>query len=137
MRRRDIVRALALRPGMAVADVGTGTGLFVPSLAAAVGPTGRVYAVDIAPKFVAYVRERARADGLTQVRAVLGTADDPRLDPHSVDVAFLADTYHHLDAPAATLAAPSAWAAVSPWSSSTAGRTRARGCAATCAPTRR
>src|SRR5437764_763862 len=48
-RRKEIVEACRLRPGMVVADVGAGTGLFTRLFAAAVGPEGKVYAVDIAP----------------------------------------------------------------------------------------
>src|SRR5262245_51202524 len=59
VRREAIVAALGLQPGEAVADLGAGTGLFEEPLALAVGTTGVVYAVDIAPAFVEHVRQRA------------------------------------------------------------------------------
>ncbi len=104
VQRAAIARAVGLRPGMAVADVGAGTGLFVDFFARDVGPEGRVYAVEIAPKFVDRIRERAAARGMQQVEAILGDARDVRLPAGAVDVVFACDTYHHFEFPRATLA---------------------------------
>lgn len=95
--RNEIVAAMALRPGEAVADIGAGTGLFVPLFAAAVGPRGRVYAVDIVPRFMEHIASRAKDRGLAQVRAVLGAEDSIRLPAASVDVLFVCDAYHHFE----------------------------------------
>lgn len=104
-RARDaIVAAIGLKPGLVVADVGTGTGLFVKYFSDAVGPTGRVVAVDIAEKFLTLVRERAAAAGLTNVETRLGTTDSAQLSPASVDVVFVCDTYHHFETPMTMLA---------------------------------
>ena len=102
--RHAILEALGLREGMDVADVGAGTGLYVPLLAGAVGDSGTVYAVDIAPAFVEHIREQAAREGLGQVRAVLGEAETTTLPPHSVDLVFTSDTYHHFDNPGPMLA---------------------------------
>src|SRR6476646_4416611 len=56
-KREKVVAACGAKPGMVVADVGAGTGLFTRLLATAVGPDGQVYAVDIAPKFLEHVRK--------------------------------------------------------------------------------
>jgi ubiquinone/menaquinone biosynthesis C-methylase UbiE len=69
--RESIVAALGLKSGQAVADIGAGTGLFVPLLSEAVGPTGHVYAVDIVPEFVRHIEQRAKERGLTNVSSVL------------------------------------------------------------------
>ncbi|MEM9381021.1 MAG: methyltransferase domain-containing protein [Planctomycetota bacterium] len=95
--RKEILAALDVRPGETVADIGTGTGLFVEPLAAATGVDGRVYAVDIAPAFVFHVRERAAEKELDQVEVVLSNARSTELPVGSVDVAFLCDTYHHFE----------------------------------------
>jgi ubiquinone/menaquinone biosynthesis C-methylase UbiE len=87
-----------------VADVGAGTGLFVPMLARAVGPRGEVLAVDIVPDFLAHIDERATAAGLTNVSTVLCTERSVELARESVDLAFLCDVYHHFEYPADTLA---------------------------------
>ncbi len=103
-RRDAIVAALALRPGMAVADVGAGTGLFVGPFARAVGAGGKVYAVDISPAFVEHLRSRAKQRGLDQVTARLGSDRSAQLPDASVDLVFLADTYHHFEYPRSMLA---------------------------------
>jgi len=102
--REAIADGLDLSPGMHVADVGAGTGLFVPLLASRVGTSGRVYAVDIVPAFVAHIDRRARAAGLDQVQARLCSEDSVDLPAASVDLVFVCDTYHHFEYPSATLA---------------------------------
>ena len=102
--RQLIAMHLGLRPGMTVADIGAGTGLFMPDLAHGVGPGGTVYAVDIAPAFLEHLRQRARAEGLDRVQVVAGTERSVELPPSSVDVAFVCDTYHHFEYPHSTLA---------------------------------
>ncbi len=99
-RREAIVAALALRPGMTIADVGAGTGLFSVPFAQAVGPEGRVYAADIAAEFVEGIERRARAQGLGNVVGIVNDQHSTLLPPNSVDLVFLADTYHHFEHPA-------------------------------------
>lgn len=98
-RRHAIVAALALKPGMDVADVGAGTGLFTLPFAQAVGPQGRVFAVDVAAEFVRSIELRAQAQGLTNVLGVVNSQHSTLLPPGSVDLVFLADTYHHFEQP--------------------------------------
>lgn len=102
--RAQIVRTLALRPGMAVADVGAGTGLFTLAFAEAVGPTGTVYAVDLIPAFLAHVRAKITRAKLTQVKLVQATDRSAELPPASVDLIFISDAYHHLEYPQHVLA---------------------------------
>lgn len=102
--RHDIVADLRLAPGDRVADVGTGTGLFVPLLARAVGDEGRVVAVDIVPEFLEHVRARAAALELDNVDTVQCTERSVELDHASVDLAFVCDVYHHFEYPQSTLA---------------------------------
>lgn len=93
--RDEIVASIALEPGQRVADVGAGTGLFEPLLAAAVGPAGKVYAIDIVPEFVDLIAERAAERGLEQVEARLGGERSIEMPAGSVDVVFISDAYHH------------------------------------------
>jgi ubiquinone/menaquinone biosynthesis C-methylase UbiE len=102
--RREIVDALELKPGMAVADVGAGTGLFTRMFARRVGPTGKVYAVDIAQPFLDHIAAEAKAQEWGHVVTVLGSQDDTNLAAESVDLVFLSDVYHHLEKPEKTLA---------------------------------
>jgi SAM-dependent methyltransferase len=99
-----IQAAIGIRPGQHMADIGAGTGLFLEGFANAVGPQGKLYAVDIAPKFVEHLRERARSEGFPQVETVLCSDDDCKLPAASVDLAFICDTYHHFEYPARTMA---------------------------------
>jgi ubiquinone/menaquinone biosynthesis C-methylase UbiE len=102
-KRMEILEATALKPGMAVADVGAGTGLFTMLFAKAVKPGGRVYAVDISQAFIAYIGERARAEGLDNVTTVLTKGTETELAEGSVDLVYTCDTYHHFEQPERTL----------------------------------
>lgn len=101
--RRQIVALVNPRPGMDIADVGAGTGLFTRLLAAEVGPGGTVYAVDISGEFVENVLRTAREQGLENVVGIVNSQTGTGLDPGSVDLVFLSDTYHHFERPAAML----------------------------------
>jgi len=104
-KRHAIARAVGLRPGDAVADIGAGTGLFTQLFAEQVGPKGTVYAVDIGPAFLKHIAERAKRHGQQRiVKTVLNTHDSAELPPGSIDVVFLCDTYHHFEHPAKMLA---------------------------------
>lgn len=99
-----VVEALAIEPGMTVADVGTGSGYFLPRLDAAVGEAGRVIAEDIDAELLERLRARVEREGLRRVEVRLGTPDDATLEPGTVDVVLMVDTFHHVVDPAALLA---------------------------------
>ena len=92
----DVVAAIGAAPGMGVADIGAGTGYFSPHLAAAVGPQGRVVALDIEPTLIAHMQARAGREATPQVEARLTTATDPGLRPAEADRVLTVDTYHHI-----------------------------------------
>jgi predicted methyltransferase len=93
------VEALDLRPGMTVADIGAGSGYYTSRIARKVAPSGRVIATDIQPGMIELLERRVKADGLTNVTAILGAMDDPRLQPNSIDLAIMVDVYHELQQP--------------------------------------
>ena len=99
---RELIAALGIKPGMTVADVGTGPGYMLPYLSDAVGKDGRVIAQDIFPDFLEKARKRAAA--LSNVSFVQGNAKETKLSPGSADLVLALDVYHHLDYPAHTLA---------------------------------
>lgn len=103
-RRAEIVAFVAPGPGMVIADVGAGTGLFTRLFCEAVGPKGKVFAVDIAPKFLEHIRREAKRLGHEQVVTILGTQTSTKLPEAAVDVVFIADTYHHFEKPREMLA---------------------------------
>ncbi|MBI5517007.1 MAG: class I SAM-dependent methyltransferase [Deltaproteobacteria bacterium] len=94
--RPDLVlERLRLAPDARVADLGAGTGYFSVRLARAV-PSGRVWAVDLEPTLLRYLRDRVAREGLGNVFPVLGTPSDPML-PEPVDLVLVVDTHHHID----------------------------------------
>ncbi len=101
--RQEIVDALDLEEGMAVADVGAGTGFFSMMIADRVGDEGKVYAVDIAENFIDHIEKRASEEKLTNITPVLCEARSTKLEPESVDLVFVCDTYHHFEFPYDTL----------------------------------
>lgn len=102
-RRFDILQASSVSPGMEVADIGAGTGLFTRLFSPEVGPEGRVYAVDISRTFVENILRESRELGLKNVVGVVNSPDDAMLEPDSIDLAFTVDTYHHFEYPRSML----------------------------------
>lgn len=93
----EVVLALHLKAGDAVADLGAGSGYFTFRLADAVGPAGKVYAVDIDPDMTEYVTRRARELNYHNIEVITAKPDDPLLPKSGVDVIFTSITYHHLE----------------------------------------
>ncbi|GAB5403217.1 MAG: methyltransferase domain-containing protein [Aureliella sp.] len=99
----DILAAIELKSGMGVADIGSGTGLYLAPLSKSVGDSGKVYAVDISPNFVKHLKTRAKDEKLNNVQVILCNDRETGLKPNSVDRAFLCDVYHHFEFPESTL----------------------------------
>ena len=94
---QEVVTALALREGEVIADIGAGSGYFAVRFARAVGPRGRVYAVDISPDMIRYLNRRIRDEELSNVTTVLSAPDDPLLPDGSVDRFVIVNTWHHIE----------------------------------------
>jgi len=103
-KRREIVANCKLKPGMIVGDIGAGTGLFTRLFAKEVGPTGKVFAVDIAPKFIEHIEKTCKEQGLKNVVGVVCKPESVELPANSIDLAFICDTYHHFEFPFKTMA---------------------------------
>ncbi len=97
--RNAILDHMQLTPGMRVADVGAGTGLFTFAMSGKVGSTGRVYAVDIVPRFLRHLEREKRRRKADNVVVVKGQPRTTTLAKDSIDLAFLCDTYHHFEHP--------------------------------------
>lgn len=94
----EVIEALQLKPGMAVADLGSGSGYFTRRLAQAVTDRGIVYAVDVEAEMLAYVKDSlGRMQVPYSAEFILASQDDPALPLHSVDLVFLCNTIHHLE----------------------------------------
>ena len=94
-----LVSALSLKPGYQVGDVGAGSGYLTWRMARVVGPTGKVYANDIQPEMISFLRTNLLVRGITNVVPVLGTTTDPRLPDNTLDLILLVDVYHECDHP--------------------------------------
>ncbi len=92
----EVVKAIGLKPGIVVADIGAGSGYFTRRFAKAVQPNGKVYAVDIDKEVLNYLKEHTDKDLLNNIVIVNSTPDDPVLPENSIDVAFFCDTSHHI-----------------------------------------
>lgn len=101
--RKAVIEALHIRPGMDIADIGAGTGLYTRAFSHEVGNSGTVYAVDIAPNFVEGIMRQAKAAGVTNVVGVLNSDKSVDLPKASIDMAFVCDTYHHFEYPKSML----------------------------------
>ena len=95
-----LLEALRLRPGDVVADFGAGSGYFTWRIAQRVGPSGRVYAVEVQPLMLELLQANLTRRGLAdRMLPVLGTASDPKLPEASCDLILLVDVYHELEFP--------------------------------------
>lgn len=92
-----------VKPGMWVADIGSGEGYYAVRLSPVVGRRGRVLAEDIRPDVIQALANRVQKDNLDNVAVKLGAPDDPKLPPHSFDRIFLAHVYHEVESPYAFL----------------------------------
>ena len=100
-RPADVIAAMKISEGQTVADIGAGTGYFLPYLARAVGPKGKVIGLDVEPDMVRYMRERVAREGLAAVEARVVALDDPGLSAGSIDRVVIVDTWHHIEGRAA------------------------------------
>jgi predicted methyltransferase len=100
----ELVQAIGVKPGMTVADIGTGVGYMLPHLSAAVGAQGKVLAEDIFDDFLAKARAASQQAGLTNVDFVKGTEKSANLPAGKLDVILALDSYHHFNYPKEMLA---------------------------------
>jgi len=91
-----VLSKLDLKPGMVVADIGAGSGLFSRPLAKAAAPGGKVYAVDIQQDLLDHINQRDKEENIGNIQTVLGGYDDPKLPASNVDLAFINDVLHHI-----------------------------------------
>jgi ubiquinone/menaquinone biosynthesis C-methylase UbiE len=94
-----VMDLLHIAPGKTIADIGAGSGWFTVRAARRVTATGKVFAEDINPKAIDYINQRARKEQLGNIQTVLGTPEDAKLPPGSVDAVLLLKVYHEIALP--------------------------------------
>jgi ubiquinone/menaquinone biosynthesis C-methylase UbiE len=94
-----VMDLLHIRPGKNVADLGAGSGWFTVRAAHRVAPNGTVFAEDINPDAIRYIDQRARKEQIPNIKTILGSPDDPRLPPASIDALLMLKVYHEIANP--------------------------------------
>jgi len=102
-KKEAILHATQIKPGMRIADIGAGTGLYSIAFAQQTGEKGIVYAVDISKDFVRNIELRAKNQGLKNIQGIINNQKEIGLAQNSIDLAFICDTYHHFEYPLTTL----------------------------------
>ncbi len=98
-----VMEILGVGPGKVVADIGAGSGWFTVRAARRVTETGSVYAVDINPEAISYIKRRAQKENLQNVTTILSKPDDPLLPANRIDAVLLLKTYHEVEKPVTLL----------------------------------
>jgi tRNA A58 N-methylase Trm61 len=93
--------AMNIRPGMTIADLGSGVGYMTLRMAKRVGPTGKIYGVDLQPGMLAELEKNAKAAGISNVVPILGEPADPKLPAGQIDMILMVDVYHEVSQPQA------------------------------------
>ncbi|MEQ1928948.1 MAG: methyltransferase domain-containing protein [Parvularculaceae bacterium] len=101
--RNAVAAAVSLPEGARIADIGAGTGIYSMLFSEKVGAKGAVFAVDIEPRFLKLINQRAEDDGRDNIISVLGRTDSITLPAASVDAVFICDTYHYFENPSAIM----------------------------------
>ncbi len=96
---------LGVKQGMTVCDMGCGNGFYAIQMAKMVGKDGTVLGVDIQPKMLEFLQERAAEANVSNIKPILGTLADPKLPKGTVDIILCADVYHEFSHPEQMLAA--------------------------------
>ncbi len=91
------IESLNIQPGDHVADIGAGGGYFTFLLTDAVGPTGKIYAVDVEQEIIEQLADRIAEETRFNVVVILGEFEDPLLPNGTIDLVFLCNTYHHIE----------------------------------------
>lgn len=94
-----LLKALKIKPGSTIADIGAGSGYLTFPMAKIVGSRGKVFAVDIQKEMLDIIKQRMRERKVKNIHPRLGTIKNPNLPPNSVDLILMVDVYHEFDHP--------------------------------------
>lgn len=94
-----LIEALAVKPGMVVADVGAGSGYHAFLLSPLVGEKGKILASDIQPQMIKMIEDKAKKESVENIKTVKGTTKDPKLPAAGVDLIIMVDVYHEFEFP--------------------------------------
>jgi len=98
-RPQRVIDAFEIQPGQTIADLGAGSGYYSFRIAPLLGDKGQMLAIDVEPRMLQIISERARRTGVNNLTTVLSTPSDPNLPANSIDLLFMVDVYHELEFP--------------------------------------
>ena len=90
----EVIRELHLSGSEKIADIGAGSGYFTFRFSHAL-PSGKVYAIDIAPEMLRHIHHKARVENIANIEVVKASPDDPHV-PSDTDLVFICDVIHHV-----------------------------------------
>jgi ubiquinone/menaquinone biosynthesis C-methylase UbiE len=99
-----VMEVTGVKPGMVIGEVGAGQGYFTFWLSRGVGETGKIYANDIDRSALAAIERRREKEKVTNIETILGSVEDPRFPPASLDMVFTVNAFHDLERPGELLA---------------------------------
>ncbi len=102
---KTMLKALNIKPGQTVCDMGCGNGFYSLKLAKLVGGKGKILAVDIQPEMLHMLKLRAKDAGISNIELIVGSTVDPYLKPQSCDLILCVDVYHEFSNPEEMLSA--------------------------------
>ncbi|OFY70753.1 MAG: hypothetical protein A2Y71_15475 [Bacteroidetes bacterium RBG_13_42_15] len=108
-----VMDILDIRQGMTVGEVGSGHGRLTVHLAARVGEKGKIYANDIDPAAINYLKTRCQRQGLKTIETILSHSDNACFPENTLDLVVMAYVYHHVDNPVPLL--KSLQSSLKPW----------------------
>jgi ubiquinone/menaquinone biosynthesis C-methylase UbiE len=94
-----VLKAIDIKEGMIVGEIGAGRGRYSVILAEAVGKNGLIYANDIDKEDLDYLDLRCERDGITNITIIRGKELDPLLPENKLDMIFIVNSYHHFSSP--------------------------------------
>ncbi len=94
-----VLKAINIKEGMIVGEIGAGKGRYSVILANAVGKKGHIYANDIDKESLEYIKFRCKRDEIKNITTIMGTETDPLLPKNKLDMIFIVNTYHHIGEP--------------------------------------
>lgn len=94
-----LIELINFKEGDVVADIGIGTGYISRRISPKIGDTGLIYGIEIQQEMLDILDAKMKEVGITNVKGILGTIENPKLPPNSVDVAIMVDVYHEFSHP--------------------------------------
>lgn len=95
----QVLKAIGIKPGMVIGEVGAGSGRYTVEIASRIGPTGKLYANDILPDALEYLKKRCKGRGFNNVEVIMGDVTKTNLPTGALDMVIMVNVVHCLEKP--------------------------------------